>query len=513
MYRSTVGLLVFLTLGAPLVMADEPRLRDALVLQEAFQEAIKKAEPSIACILVSRSDVYQRWFGQTIPEDQPGRLGAFHPAFAILRVPPGDEERVKELRKNRPEIELKKLFDLGDPANVPEAFGSGVVINSKGLVLTNYHVVREATKLYVRLPGAKGCYADIHAADPRSDLAVLRLLDDGLLPVPAIKRGDASGIRKGQLVLSLANPFAAGFQDGSPSASWGIISNIRRRAPGAAQWEQDRAKMTLHHYGTLLQLDARLNLGCSGGAVIDLKGELIGLTTALAALTGSETAGGFAVPMDAAMRRIIDVLERGEEVEYGFLGVGFDRDVRRGEEVRVSSVISGSPAQRLGAPLDEVLIPQDAILSVNGTPIRENDDLFLAIGTLLAGAEARLEVRSQGRKKMVTVTLDKFYVPGKFIASRKPAAVRGLRVDYTSVLYQRDRPFPGILKGVFVREVLPGSPADMARLQDAIIARVNDREVSTPAEFYRTCEKLSGPLEFTIVNRSESSGFRKVKLD
>src|SRR5208337_1788428 len=111
------------------------------------------------------------------------------------------------------------------------AFGSGVVIDEGGLILTNYHVVQDATKIYVRLPGGKGAYADIHAADARSDLAVLKLLQPNFLPLKPIVLGDADKVEQGQFVLTLANPFAAGFRDGKPSASWGIISNIRRRAP------------------------------------------------------------------------------------------------------------------------------------------------------------------------------------------------------------------------------------------------------------------------------------------
>src|SRR5207248_9225764 len=138
-------------------------------------------------------------------------------------------------------------------------------------------------KVFVRLPDRQGSYADIHAADPRSDLAVLRLLNPKLALRP-LKLGEGEKAKRGQFVLSLANPFAAGFRDGKPSASWGIVSNLRRRAPGPAR-EEERAK-TLHHYGTLIQTDARLNLGCSGGALIDLQGRLIGLTSATAAIAG-----------------------------------------------------------------------------------------------------------------------------------------------------------------------------------------------------------------------------------
>ena len=97
----------------------------------------------------------------------------------------------------------------------------------------------------------------------------------------AVKRGDGANLRKGQFVLCLANPYAAGFRDGSPSASWGIISNLHRRASGVTgEIERPGVKPTLHHYGTLIQTDVRLALGCSGGALLNLDGELIGLTSA-----------------------------------------------------------------------------------------------------------------------------------------------------------------------------------------------------------------------------------------
>ena len=128
-------------------------------------------------------------------------------------------------------------------------------------------------------------------------------------------------------MLTLSNPFAVGFRDGQPSASWGILSNIRRRAVAISN-EAENVK-PFHFYSTLLQTDARLHLGCSGGALLNLQGEMVGLITSMAAIQGGETPSGFAVPVTGNMRRIIDVLKRGEEVDYGFLGIGLDRDRRQ----------------------------------------------------------------------------------------------------------------------------------------------------------------------------------------
>jgi serine protease Do len=469
---------------------DPPRPADVQALQDLVQKTIDAAEPSIACILVSRSDDYRR-FDSTQPDEESGRLGRFDgPALLRQYIPEDMREPARETRR------LVKELDLSGPDVVPESYGSGVVLDAdKGLVLTMAHVIHNATKIYVRLPGGRGSWADVHAADPRSDLAVLRLIDvpTGL---KAIQCGDGSHLRKGQFVIGLANPFAAGFRDGSPSASWGIISNLHRRASGVtSEIERPGVKPTLHHYGTLIQTDIRLSLGCSGGALLNLDGELIGLTTAQAALAGSEAPGGYAVPLDAPMKRIIDVLMRGDEVDYGFLGVKFEPNARPGRGVKVEGVAEGSPAERAGLAVDDV------ITAINDAPVHDIDDLYLQIGIGLAGGTAKVEViGANGRTRTCTATLMKSYTPGKAIASHRPPAVGGLRVDYTSILAQRISR-QDVPAGVAIREVVPDSPADKARLQvDYVITRVNGNAVTTPAEFYAATSQAAGAVELTIAN-------------
>jgi S1-C subfamily serine protease len=445
--------LLVLIFARPAVAQDRQHLADALAFQDAVAAAIRKAEPSIACVLVSRSD------------------------------DPRAQQR------------------LDDPDQVPESYGSGVVIDDRGLILTNLHVIQDATAVFVRLPGGRGGRADIYAGDPRSDLAVLRLADRRGLPVKAITFGDGGKLRKGDFIVSLANPFAAGFRDGSPTASAGIVANLRRRAPGKGA-NEETSKKTLHEFGTLLQTDVRLNLGCSGGALVNLRGELVGLTSSLAALSGTETPGGFAIPIDAGMRRIITVLARGEEVEYGFLGVNFgslERALPSPDGVPIYQVIAGSPAALAG------LRGGETIRSVNGTPVHERDDVFVALGTVLAGTEARLEVARAPRapSEFLSVKLAKFFVAGKVIATNRPDPVAGLRVDYASVLFLRNQQVyaRGIPEGVMIREVVAGSPADTARLQESkVIARVNGRRVTTPDEFYREMRNAAGSAELTLVS-------------
>lgn len=432
-------------------------------LERAFQQAIAHAEPAIACIIVSRS----------------------HP------VSP----------------------DFDNPDVAPEYFGSGVALD-RSLILTNYHVVRDATRIRVRLPGVKdkngvegpprGGLAEIYAADNRSDLAVLQLHAPLTGSAQVLEFGRGEDLKKGSLVVTLAHPYAAGFRDGSPSASWGIVSNLRRRAPGSRD-EKERTKM-LQYYGTLIQTDARLNLGCSGGALVDLDGKLVGLTTALAALNGSEAAGGFAVPLDAPLRRIIEVLKRGEEVEYGFLGVGAtERPGNRPPQevgVRLDKVTLNSPADKAE------LQPGDVILSVNGHPVREHDDLFLHVGAGLAGQRAELVVQRyrDPRPTKVEVVLVKAWQKDAGKATVRPKDILGLRVDYASVLVNQGRPdhLP-IPDGVVVRDVRDGTPAKEAGLTEYadVIAEVNGKLVLTPADFYREAQRAvesTGKVRLTLLN-------------
>jgi serine protease Do len=491
MHRWKVALILLL-LG-PLVARgqDDADLRQAKALERTMQRMIQQNEACIACILVSRSEAYQE-FGQGPDKDRPGVLGGFD-----VQALKGNA-RFNKLTAEK-QLQWPKQLDFAHPDYVPRSYGSGVVVDAgEGLILTNYHVVQQATKLFVRLPGGKSSYADIHAADPRSDLAVLRLINPNAAPAKAIALGDADKLERGAFVLTLSNPFAAGFRDGQPSASWGILSNIRRRAFTHLK-EEERVK-PFHYYGTLLQTDARMHLGCSGGAVLNLSGEMVGLITSVAAIQGGETPGGFAIPVNAAMRRIIDVLKRGEEVDYGFLGVGFDeRNANDNGKTGVRlTVYKGSPAFVQGKLADG-----DILLGVNGVPIHDIDDVFVNVGVHLAGTKVKLLVRHGINERTAEVTLSKLYVPGKRIASSLGSRPfrRGLRVDYSSLVAQQPSRWNYIPEGVLISELQPEGSADRAKLKVGdVITHVNAVKVTTPAAFYQAVDGVRGVLELTLHN-------------
>jgi S1-C subfamily serine protease len=491
MRRSILACVSMLLLASAALAQPDMDLLKAM--QRINQKIIQQNEASIACILVSRSEHYKQ-------SGVPGKLGGY------------DKEEMRRILQDKhvSKIELDPLLkklDLADPSHVPPAFGSGVVIDGEaGLILTNFHVVQDATKIYVRLPGSKGAYADIHAADARSDLAVLKLFQPNFLPMKSIVLGDADKVEQGQFVLTLANPYAAGFRDGKPSASWGIISNIRRRAPQNLK-EEERIK-PFHLYGTLLQTDARLNLGCSGGALLNLSGEMVGLTTAMAAIHGGDTPGGFALPINTPMRRIIDVLKRGEEVDYGFLGVSLnDAKDAKGQIGVPISAYRGSPALVEG----KVRQAGDILLEVNGQPIRDLEDIFLNVGMHLAGSKISLRVRSEGKERLVEVTLAKLLVPGKHIASSlgdRPY-LRGMRVDYASLVAQQIRRWEYIPEGVVISDVQANSAADRAALKTGdVITHVNQNPVKTPLAFRQAVAGAAGPLELTVLTTPDDPAIK-----
>ena len=455
-------------------------------LVEQFENKVKKvvsaSEISIGCVLVSRSQKYKE-LGAVPAEGVPGKLGGF--------IPPAEPQ--KRLRKaiEKP----KSSLDLSDPETFPDSFGTGVVVDQSGLILTLAHVVKDAVKIFVRFPGGKGSYADIHALDGRSDLAVLRLIDK-IPDLKVLKIGDASNLKKGQFLVHISNPYASGFYDGSPSVGWGMLSNLRRKWNNQST-DADRTQVPLYQYGTLLQLNTVVKPGASGGALLTMDGDWVGILTSMIGWPGVDSSEGFAVPLDQNHKRIIEVLCKGEEVEYGFLGVQM---AVGGQGVKVAQVSERSPAFRAG------IYPGDTIVAINGKVVENPDDLFLQIGSTLAGNVAQVEVAGiiGSQKRVVPVKLAKYLSALPVIASNQKSPVLGITVDYSSILSQRPLGVAlwgrGVPDSVLIKDVLPGSPADNAKLQSGkLISKVDQTSVSSPVEFYKAMEKIGDSVALTIV--------------
>lgn len=392
-----------------------------------------------------------------------------------------------------------------DPDFVPNEFATGVVVSEDGLVLTNYHVLGDVddgrNSFWITTVDRKVYQAQIKAADPRSDLAVLEIEARDLTPVTF---GAGDKVRRGQIVIALGNPYAIA-RDGQCSASWGIVSNVLRKAPPLPQRDQPSSKPTLHHYGTLIQTDVRLNLGSSGGALLNVRGEMIGLTTSLAALSGYEQPGGYAIPVDDTFLRLVEALKQGREAEFGFLGVQPENpsaeQVRRGiVGARVRRVEAGTPAAEAG------LRDGDLITHVNGVRIFDADGLVLTVGKRDVEERVRLRLRREERQLTTEVRLAKFPVSGKKVFT-PPPAWRGIRVDYASTLFGSN------LARDLDRSMLQGCVAVINVEQDSVawekglrpgmlITRVDGVVVTSPPEFARQVQDKDGAVQLTLAGES-----------
>jgi serine protease Do len=472
--------LIFLAVSSAQLLAQEPSaLAAAAAMEKLVTDAIERAEKSVVAIARVRREA----------------------AGGAVRTDP--------------------TSDPFNPAFVPHEFGTGVVIDAKGLIVTNAHVlgnVREAD-YYVWI-SRKPYPAKVKAADPWLDLAVLQIDATNLKPITF---GDARGLKKGQFVIALGNPYAIA-KDGQPSASWGIISNLDRQAPAPRTGTRpSETGETLHHWGTLIQTDARLELGGSGGALLNLKGEMIGLTTALAALYGYERPGGFALPVDDDFRRALDTLKTGRLPDYGFLGVApvtLAADLRRqgrfgariDDDFASDSVVPGSPAAIAG------LKPGDVITHVEGQPVADSVELIRHVSGLFADSVVNLKIlrgsdaTRPGRAMTVKVKLSKKRVDGprEGFAEIPPQTWRGLRVEYATAAplfreQSRDLDPAGC---VGVVEVERDSAAWKAGLRPGdFVSHVGKSRVTTPREFYDAVNIAAGEavLQLTAVEADKAT--------
>ncbi len=457
---------------------------------------------------------------------------------SIARFKPSPVEQFhEEQHKNFPlQRPVREAREVGVQ---PNDFGAGCLISlpnsTDRLVLTNFHVVRggpifpkfkgdDGTELLINFADRRECRGSIIAADPRSDLAVLRVdwekTEIKPTEFPSLKWETAAAPRKGQFVVLLGNPYASA-RDGSASVSWGLISNLIRQ-PISSNRNQfldqdDVAKgAMLHRLGAVMQLDARMNLGMSGGPVLNLKGELIGISTSLAAIEGYEQSVGFALPVDPFTRRIIRTLLAGQEVEYGMLGIrpgdfsmkefqGLHTGLKQQSAAEVLEVTPGSPAA------EAKIRPRDLIVEVEGKPVLSRADLMRMVGMNSPGSTIDVTVWRRDERPArvyVNVTLGKWPVlddEGIIETNPRYQPWRGLSVDYATA---RDR-FRGPgndLQGVLITKVKANSPADAVQLQPGnFITEVNKTPVQTPAEFHAAVKKVSGTVEIRLLGERQSS--------
>lgn len=373
------------------------------------------------------------------------------------------------------------------------SLGSGVIVNPQGYILTNNHVVANASDVEVFTQNHRKYKARIIGTDERTDIAVLKIDASGM---PAFTLGDSSLLKVGDIVFAIGDPFGIG-----ETATMGIVSATGRALHGS-----------IEHYENFIQTDASINPGNSGGAMIDLRGHLVGINTAIISGGGGGNEGiGFAIPINMA-RHVMDQIVAHGKVIRGYLGVTIENvspdmakafGLNQGGGALVADVAPGGPAASSG------LHRGDIILELDGKKVADSSDLSLRISELAPGQEAHMQIFRDGKTQQFNVKLGTFPENGQPGAPAQGggAALRGIAVqDLTNTLAQQLGLPPGT-KGVVITHVDPTSGAADAGLQRGdVILEVNHQQIQNVQEYQKAIAgKADQPILLLISRGGETS--------
>ena len=416
--------------------------------------------------------------------------------FGILPAPPGEAGILEQVEK-----ELVELADRVRPAVVslspyiakgavrqglpnrgrPANAGAGVIYNAeRGLVVTNSHVVRNVERIKVNLKDGREIIGEVLGADEDTDLAVVHI--SSKTPLAEVKFGDSSKIRVGQLVVAVGNPY--GLND---TTTFGIISGLKRE------------NINLSRYEDFIQTDASINPGNSGGPLLNIKGEVIGINTAIINYAQSI---GFSIPSNMVKHVVEQLVEHGE-VHRGWLGVGIDpvseevakrAKVQVGEGVIINSVFEGDPADMAGLKVGDI------ILKIGGSEINSPNSMIRVIGAITPGQTINLDILRDGKPKLVPVKLESRKKRTTQLATLSPMRSSGL--GFTVVNSEKGSKLPG---GALVSQVDPESHAALKGLRSGdLIVAVNGENVENQHEFDGLVGKIQqGSAVFLLIWRND----------
>jgi serine protease Do len=461
--------------AAPLVIPNPVQL------STAFSQLAKQLEPSVVNITAT----------YTARTSQPHTRRR-------TPAPPDDED---EDQGQGGGADLFHRF-LQEPFNEPflhrQSTGSGVVVDTHGYILTNFHVVEDASRIQVKFTGDTTEYnAKLVGSDPETDLAVIKLESYNRPLVPA-KIGNSDGVEVGDWAVAIGSPFGL-----EATVTAGIIS-AKGRDIGPD-----------HQLQRFLQTDAAINPGNSGGPLLDIRGEVIGINTAIATENGGYQGIGFALPINLAASVYNQIVKSGR-VSRGSIGIGFDPNQKAetlavygsGHGVFVTNVTPGGPAAKAGLKVEDVIV------GFNGRPIKDGDDLVNRVSTTPVGSQATVEVLRGGKRTEFKLTVgertevwadlpqfSRFRQPKPGEDEASTQVKFGLQIQNLTSTWRERRGFkePG---GVLIAGVDPGSFADDIGLQpNDVITAVNRRPVTSVDEVQKLQATLKPgePVAFRVL--------------
>ncbi len=371
-----------------------------------------------------------------------------------------------------------------------QGLGSGVIVSNDGIVLTNNHVVANASRIRVTAMGGREYDVEVVGTDPLSDVAVLRLKGDisGLRPMPF---GSSENLRLGEMVLAVGNPLGL-----EHTVTMGIVS------------AKGRANVGIVDYEDFIQTDAAINPGNSGGALVNMNGELVGINTAIASQSGGNQGIGFAIPSDMA-RIIMNSIQKTGRFERGYLGINIQTltpelaeslNLQAAEGVVVAGVQDDSPAAQAG------IQRYDVITAVNGQRVTSAAELRNMISLQGPRKEVSLTLRRDGSERTVQVTLGELPTQERS-AERSPRQGEdpettgiGLAVRELNTETRQEFNIPGSVRsGVVVAAVQPGSRAAAVGFRPGdVILEVNRQPVNSVSQLRSRIRQSKGNVSMLV---------------
>ena len=450
-----------------------------LSLDKAMETLAARVTPAVVNVTVT-SRVNQQRAQQSEPDDMQQFFGQGSPFGQFFGPNMGPN-----MRQRQPQIE--------------HGMGSGVVISPDGYIVTNNHVVDGAVDIRVTTSNRRILKAKLIGTDPVTDLAVIKVDANDLASAPW---GDSKQLRQGQTVLAFGNPYGFRF-----TVTRGIVSALNRANPDPS----DRSKP-----GEFIQTDAAINPGNSGGALVNARGELVGINTFLISPSGSFSGMGFAIPAQI-VRPTVETLIRDGKVSHGHIGIGiadmtpenakfFDGASATGAVV--TQVDADSPGGKAGLQIGDV------ITEIDGQKVTDSGELQVNVGQKQPGTKLELTVLRDGKTMKVPVTLEALgsrNAEGNESSGEGHGKARwGVGLGNLTPDMREQLQAPRDVHGAVIEQVQPGSPADNAGLQQGdIILEVNRKKVQNASDVQQALSSVAkGQDALLLVWSNGGNSFR-----
>ena len=366
---------------------------------------------------------------------------------------------------------------FGEPFGIPRerrqtGLGSGVIVDPSGYILTNNHVIRGADEIKVTLFDKREFKGKVIGTDPKTDLAVVKIDAKDL---PYIELGDSDKLKVGELVIAIGNPYGL-----NQTVTMGIVSATGRANVGIADYED------------FIQTDAAINPGNSGGALVNARGELVGINTAIFSTTGGYQGIGFAIPSNMA-KVVMEQLIKNKKVIRGWLGVSIQAltpdmkkhfGLKEDRGVVINQIFENSPAEKAG------LKEEDIILQYNGKDITDPTQLRNLVANTPPGKEVELKVFRDGKVFSVKVTIEE--LPQEVVAARGEYenALKGVVVQNITPEARKELQIPPRITGVIVADISEDSPAQGYLQKGDVIMAINRTRINNTKDYQKIVSKL-----------------------